>query len=274
MKRLLLLSCLLSSSVNAQYDPTHAPPPQQSGWARFGAAMGSSKQAYERGQMQALDTQIALAERDKAVAETQALQYLIAMRQRLYEVWRAKGLEDGEARAVANTYNFQDTQDAVVYSVRHEGVEKAGPEAFAAYQKRDFQTANELLIAILIILHEQDQARPKPAIDWSEYKFFPDSNESDRAKAEAAEKSKSNATPTPSSESPDITQARKQLNAYETFLIQTDPSYESKRARLYSLVKSITEKEPPSQWLQATERAYQSIGVATTASDAAKATRK
>lgn len=132
---------------------------RQNGWAKLGQAVGGSQtdEAFQRGMMRGLRLQNALNEAREAEREAQRLRVQENWRRSLEGLW-SKGLPAAEAASVAATYQFNyEKQLAVGERIQREGWQTGVDAAWKAYHDYDYQRANEILVATILVKELADK---------------------------------------------------------------------------------------------------------------------
>lgn len=90
--------------------------------------------------------------------ELRRQQITFQLRDQLFLVWKKSGYPEKLALAVAQSYNPAPDDDAILESVRLDGLQKGAADAMQAMKDRRYQLADQLMLACLIIANEQAQA--------------------------------------------------------------------------------------------------------------------
>jgi hypothetical protein len=140
-------------------------PPASNGWSRAGANMFGSPQrandAFYQGMMQGIAARQAMEAAQRAQVEAADAQITRDIesnwRIALTREWKAYGLNDEEAHAVANNYKFIDSQIAITEHVKSKGWQSGLHDAIAAYKAYNYLLADQLIVAAYMASNSESQ---------------------------------------------------------------------------------------------------------------------
>lgn len=105
------------------------------------------RSAQQGAAMRAIDDR-RRAEQAQADAEARAM----AVKRVIASEWHGLGLDENEAWAAANVYEWTPAQDAINERIKREGWESGLRQAQAAYKAFNYQLADQLIIATKLAL--------------------------------------------------------------------------------------------------------------------------
>jgi hypothetical protein len=122
--------------------------------------------AYREGQRQTADPELARANAELARAtaelartEEENRRTDEGFRTALASRWERAGLSPSEARSVAAAWQWTGQEDAIMDSVRRNGLEATASDIGTAYRADNYLLANQLLLAYLIVRSEVGAAK-------------------------------------------------------------------------------------------------------------------
>jgi len=125
--------------------------------------------AYREGQQQRADPELARANAELARAtadlartEEENRRTDERFRTTLASHWERVGLSPDEARSVAAAWQWTGQEDAIMDSVRRDGLEATARDIGVAYRAYNYLLANQLLLAYLIVYGEVNAANAGP----------------------------------------------------------------------------------------------------------------
>jgi hypothetical protein len=125
--------------------------------------------AYREGQQQRADPELARANAELARAtadlartEEENRRTDERFRTTLASHWERAGLSPDEARSVAAAWQWTGQEDAIMDSVRRDGLEATARDIGVAYRAYNYLLANQLLLAYLIVYGEVNAANAGP----------------------------------------------------------------------------------------------------------------
>lgn len=146
-------SCWPCSSLPLPRGQTH------SGWEQLGKTLGSSSEnAYEQGYLEGLQRETDRLNREADQSEAELRAHVEQVRAALTMTWEKAGFSQYDAEALAAAYELTIAERAVVAGVRRKGSVQAGPDIRAALDANNYLLANQLLLGVLIVAREEQQA--------------------------------------------------------------------------------------------------------------------
>ena len=125
--------------------------------------------AYREGQQQRTDldlvranAELARATADLARTEEENRRTDERFRTTLASHWEGAGLSPDEARSVAAAWQWTGQEDALIDSVRRNGLEATARDIGVAYRADHYLLANQLLLAYVIVYSEVSAANAGP----------------------------------------------------------------------------------------------------------------
>ena len=131
--------------------------------ALSGCAMESQQpqlgsDAYIQGQIMGAQVQEAIASAHLARIEADQAESVSATRAALAKAWRSAGFSDDEATAMANAYQYQPAEHAIIERAKRDGSKVTREAIKAAYANYNYLLADQLFIGFAAALNAEHQA--------------------------------------------------------------------------------------------------------------------